>query len=181
MNFIEAGLAYHVSDPTLWRLDRRKGGGRAIMDLGVYPIQACRYATGEEPVAVTAQGFTHDKDRFKDIYETFFWQFEFPSGTVANCTTSYSSYVDRFYASCYKGWYRLHPSFNGGGSGGETSDGPMNLTKVNQQAAHMDDFAQSIIEGSPLRVNASEGLQDLRIIEAIKLAIESGERVGVGA
>ncbi len=181
LNFIEAGLAYHVSDPTLWRLDKQKGGGGAIMDLGVYPIQACRYATGEEPVAVSAQAFTYDKTRFKGIYETFFWQFEFASGTVASCTTSYSSYVDRFYASCYNGWYRLHPSFNGGGSSGETRDGPMNLAKVNQQAAHMDDFSQSIIDGTPLRVHAAEGLQDLRIIEAIKHAIESGGRVGIGA
>lgn len=177
VNFIEAGLAYHLGDPTLWRLDKALGGGGAIMDLGVYPIQACRYVSGEEPSSVTAQAFVHDRSRFKDIYETFFWQFEFPSGLVANCTTSYSSYVDRMYASCYRGWFELQPSFGGRGTSGATSDGPMNFASVNQQASHMDDFASSIRQGTPPTVSAREGLQDLRIIEAIKQAIESGRKV----
>ena len=177
INFMEAGLAYHLSDPTLWRLDKDKGGGGAIMDLGVYPIQACRYVAGEEPASVTAQAFIRDTSRFRGIYESFFWQFEFPSGLIAHCTTSYSSYVDRFYASCYRGWFELRPSFNGGGTSGSTSDGSMNLPQVNQQAAHMDDFASSIMDATPLRISGAEGLQDLRIIEAIKLAIETGKRV----
>ena len=179
INFIEAGLAYHLGDPTLWRLNRDEGGGGAIMDLGVYPIQACRYVSGEEPLAVTAQAFVRDTSRFKGIYESFFWQFEFPSGLLANCTTSYSSYVDRLHISCYRGWMELRPSFGGRGTSGSTSNGPMKLGRVNQQALHMDDFATSIQESTPLRVTAQEGLQDLRLIDAIKQAIESGERVVV--
>ena len=179
LNFIEAGLAYHLNDPTLWRLDAQKGGGGAIMDLGVYPIQACRYISGEEPISVTAQAFVRDRSRFKDIYETFFWQFEFPSGLVAHCTTSYSSYVDRCYVSCYQGYLELRPSFEGSGTQGSTREGALNLPQVNQQAAHMDDFAQSIMHGTSLRVSAREGLQDLRIIEAIKKAVETRERVSI--
>lgn len=179
INFIESSFAYHLSDPGLWRLSKEKGGGGAIMDLGVYPIQACRYITGEEPSAVTAQAFVRDRSRFKDIYESFFWQFEFPSGIIANCSTSYSSYVDRLYVSCYDGWFRLHPSFNGRGTLGESSNGAMNLKKVNQQAVHMDDFAKSILEDSPLRVEATQGLQDLRIIEAIMQSAEQGVRLAI--
>ena len=177
INFIEAGLAYHLNDPTLWRLDAKKGGGGAIMDLGVYPIQACRYISGEEPSAVTAQAYVRDTSRFKDIYESFFWQFEFPSGLIANCTTSYSSYVDRCHVSCYNGWLELRPSFQGSGTSGATRDGALNLPKVNQQAEHMDDFAQSILNNTSPLVDGQQGLQDLRIIEAIKQAIETRDRV----
>ena len=176
INFLETSFAYHVSDPTLWRLDAAKGGGGAIMDLGVYPIQACRYVAGEEPTSVTAQAFVHDTSRFKGIYETFYWQFEYPSGLTAHCATSYSSYVDRFYASCYRGWFELKPSFNGNGTSGATSDGPMNLPKVNQQASHMDDFANSILNNTPVLVDGHEGLRDLRIIDAIKKAVETGAK-----
>jgi len=179
LNFIEAGLAYHLNDPTLWRLDAKKGGGGAIMDLGVYPIQACRYISGEEPVSVTAQAFVRDTSRFKDIYESFFWQFEFPSGLVANCTTSYSSYVDRCHVSCYQGWLELKPSFGGRGTSGTTSTGPMQFEQVNQQAAHMDDFALSIKENTPPLISGQEGLQDLRIIEAIKESVHSGAKVTI--
>ena len=179
LNFIEAGLAYHLGDPTLWRLDKDMGGGGAIMDLGVYPIQACRYVSGEEPAGVTAQAFVRDTSRFKGIYETFFWQFDFPSGLIANCTTSYSSYIDRLYVSCYRGWFELQPGYGGRGTSGRTIDGPLELPRVNQQASHMDDFALSILEGRPLTVSSQEGLQDMRIIEAIKQAIASGERVAI--
>ena len=179
LNFIEAGLGYHLGDPTLWRLDKDMGGGGAIMDLGVYPIQACRYVSGEEPAGVTAQAYVNDTTRFKGIYETFFWQFDFPSGLVANCTTSYSSFVDRLYVSCYRGWFELEPSFGGRGTSGRTRDGAIALPQVNQQASHMDDFGLSIMEGRPVTVPAEEGLQDLRIIEAIKKAIASGERVTI--
>ena len=181
INFIEASFAYHLGDPTLWRLSKEKGGGGAIMDLGVYPIQACRYVTGEEPSAVTAQAFVRDRSRFKDIYESFLWQFEFPSGIIANCTTSYSSFVDRLYVSCYRGWMRLQPSFNGRGTLGETSNGVINLPKVNQQAAHMDDFATSILNDTTPRVDATEGLQDLRLIEAIVRSAEEGVRVKISS
>ena len=146
---------------------------------GVYPIQACRYISGEEPLSVTAQAFVRDTSRFKDIYESFFWQFEFPSGLIANCTTSYSSYVDRCHVSCYRGWLELKPSFGGNGTSGATSDGPMDLEQVNQQAAHMDDFAKSIQEKTAPMITGQEGLQDLRIIEAIKKAIETQERISI--
>jgi predicted dehydrogenase len=70
----------------------------------------------------------------------------------------------------------LKPSFNGGDTRGETSEGPMNLPQINQQAAHMDDVAESIVSGKPLAISGAEGLQDLRVIEAIKRSIETGRR-----
>ena len=177
LNLVEASLGYHLADKTLWRLDKKKGGGGAIMDLGVYAIQGARYVVGEAPVRVMAQGFLMDDRRFKDIYETILWQMEFPSGTLANCSTTYSSYVDRLYASCYRGWFGLNPSFGGRGSSGSTSKGPMNLPQINQQAAQMDDFAECIWENRPSRVSGDEGLADLIIIEAILESCKSGKPV----
>ena len=180
INFIEAGLAFHIGDPSLWRLSKEKGGGGAIMDLGVYLIQACRHMVGVEPVAVTARGFVRDQSRFKDIYETILFQLEFPDGELANCTTSYSSYVDRLHVSCYRGWMGLQPSFSGSGSSAYVKNEALELRRVNQQALHMDDFATSILEGKALKVPASEGLQDLRIVEAIlRSADREGERVQI--
>lgn len=181
INFIEAGLAFHIADPSLWRLSKEKGGGGAIMDLGVYLIQGCRHSVGEEPIAVTAQGFTRDSNRFKDIYETILFQFTFPSGVVANCSTSYSSYVDRMNISCYQGYFGLNPCFSGSGSVAYVNREPLVLPKVNQQALHLDDFANSIMHQQPVRVPGSEGLQDLKIIAAIlRSADAGGKRVEIG-
>lgn len=179
LNFVEASLGYHMPDPNIWRLDKAKGGGGAIMDLGVYCIQAARYAAGEEPVSVMAQGTVRNPAKFKNIYETLSWSLQFPSGVIAHSTTSYSSYVDRLYASAEQGWIRLHPAFNGMGTEGETAEGAMNLPHVNQQAAHMDDFAASVLENRPVKVPGEMGLQDLRIVEAIVRSADTGKKVHI--
>ncbi|MFK7924776.1 MAG: Gfo/Idh/MocA family protein [Bacteroidia bacterium] len=178
VNFVEAGLGYHMPDPHIWRLQKELGGGGAIMDLGVYLIQGCLYAVGEEPIAVTARGFVNDTTRFKDIYETMTWQFEFPSGAISNCTTTYSSYVDRLHVSCYKGWYGLSPSYGGRGTQGYYRNDPMGLEKVNQQALHMDDFANSILHNEAVKVGGELGLRDMILVDAIKRSADSGgERI----
>lgn len=89
VKMIESSLGFTVPAPDSWRLDKKKGGG-AIMDLGVYAIQAVRRAAQEFPFSVTAQAFTFDKVNFKDTHETVFWQFEFPNGIVSHSSTSYS-------------------------------------------------------------------------------------------
>ncbi|MEL6650462.1 MAG: Gfo/Idh/MocA family oxidoreductase, partial [Bacteroidota bacterium] len=178
INMVEASLAYHQPDPTIWRLKKDLGGGGAIMDLGVYLIQGCRYGVGEEPIALSARGYIHDQSRFTDIYETMMFQLEFPSGTIANCTTSYSSYVDQMHVGCYRGYYGLKPSFGGRGTDGYIRDEAMNLTDVNQQAEHMDDFALSIRESKAVGVPAEEGLKDMLIVDAIKRsAKQQGKRI----
>ena len=48
------------------------------MDVGIYAIQAGRYVTGEEPVAVTAQEYTTRPGLFDEVDETVFFQLEFP-------------------------------------------------------------------------------------------------------
>lgn len=177
VRFMEGGLAFRVRNTSLWRLDAKLGGGGAIMDLGVYPLQAARYISGEEPISVSAQGYNSAPEIYKGIYESINFQLEFPSGALANISTSYGYYLDRFRAASEKGWFELAPSFNGTGSSGNTSEGPMVFEKVVQQARQMDDFAQCILDDKPSRVNGEEGLRDMIIVDKIKEAVESGGKI----
>lgn len=176
IDMVQGSLAFRVRDPSLWRLDKALGGGGAIMDLGVYPIQAIRYATGKEPLSVTAQGYNTEPEIFRDIYETMSWQMEFPNGVIAQGLCSYGFYVDRLYITAPRGWMELQPSYNGMGTTGKTHKGPMNLPQVVQQALQMDDFVQRIWSGEPSPVSGEEGLKDMRIVEAIKRAVETGRK-----
>ena len=177
---IESGLGFTVPGPNSWRLDKKIGGGGAIMDLGIYAIQGARRTLGKDPISVTAQAFTFDTEHFKDIYETVFWQFEFPGGTVAHCSTTYSSYVDRLYATCERGWAKLEPSFNATGAQGITSRGPMDIVGPRyQQTAQMDAFVQSIRENTPPEASGEEGWKDMKLIGAILQAAETGRKVGI--
>lgn len=175
---IESGLGFTLPAPGSWRLDKKIGGGGAIMDLGVYAIQGARRILNEDPISVTAQAFTFDKVHFKDIHETVFWQFEFAGGAVAHCSTTYSSYVDRLYATGERGWFKLEPSFNATGAQGLTSRGPMEVpSPPYQQIAQIDAFAQCVSTGSKPEASGEEGWKDMKIIEAILRAAETGRKI----
>lgn len=178
---IESSLGFTRPGPTSWRLDKKIGGGGAIMDLGVYAIQGSRRTVGEDPIAVTAQAFTFDKEHFKDIHETVLWQFEFPSGAVANSSTSYSAYVDRLYVTCERGWFEISPAYNAAGTKGRTIKGDMNFTgKKYQQIDQLDDFALAVLNDKQPLASGEEGLKDIRLIEAILRSAETGKRIKLG-
>lgn len=181
VNLVEASLGFSMADPRSWRLDKDMGGGGAIVDLGLYAIQGARRVFGTDPVSVTAQGYVFQPDIFKGIYETVTWQMRFADGGLSNHSTSYSTYVDRLYASAQRGWWRLQPAFNATGAQGITSEGPMTVTAPSyQQIAQMDDFALAIKENKATLAPGEEGLKDLKILEAIFKAAESGRSVEVG-
>lgn len=180
VKLFEGGFGFRAADPTQWRLRKTLAGGGAIMDVGVYVIQAARYCTGEEPVSVTAQEIKTDKVKFAEVDETVLWQMKFPSGVLASCTTSYNCNTDFLQVACENGKYRVSPSFGYQGMKGEVNGKPMEFAAVNQQAAHMDGIARHILTGEPsLNVGGDEGRRDMKVIEAIYRAIASGREEAV--
>lgn len=176
INLIEA--EHGLKEVSGWRIDKALAGGGPLMDVGIYCVQAVRYATGMEPVAVTAQeGFKHDHEKFATVEESITWQMEMPEGTIAKCASSYSEKQTRLRVEAEKGWFELNPAYPYTGMKGKTSDGEMNFPQVNQQALQMDDFALCIKEGRQTSVSGEEGRQDVKILQAIYKAMETGERV----
>jgi len=179
MKYIHNAFGFRIGDPTQWRLKKALAGGGALMDVGIYALQAARYVTGEEPVEVTAQEYKTDPVKFAEVDETLTWQLTFPSGCVANCSTSYAARAERLYAAAENGWLELRPAYGYGGIQGQTSEGPMDFPHVNQQAHHMDAIAESIINGHDLLIDGYEGMRDMRVIEAIYESIETGAPVSL--
>ena len=183
IKLVEASFAFKIGDPDQWRLDRELSGGGALMDVGIYAVQAARYTTGEEPVAVTAQAFKTDPEKFDEVEETLLWQLEFPSGAAATSSTSYAVGVNRLFATAPEGRFEIEPAYGYGGIEGTENGEPMGLdSNVNQQARQMDGFAECVLEDKdPAIYNFSgeEGLKDVKIMEAIYQAAESGERVEI--
>jgi len=176
VKIVESSFGFKIGDPTQWRLKKSLAGGGAMMDVGIYAIQAARYCTGEEPISVTAQEFKTDPVKFKDVEETIFWQMEFPSGAVSSSITSYASNTERLFISAENGWLELRPAYGYGPLKGRTSKGELDLPIVNHQAMQLEDFAACILENRESSVNGEEGLRDMKIIEAIYRAIASGKK-----
>jgi predicted dehydrogenase len=179
VKIVETSMGFKIGDPNQWRLKKTLAGGGAMMDVGIYAIQGARYATGEEPISVTAQEFKTDPVKFKEVDETILWQMEFPSGIVSNSMTSYATGIERLFISAENGWLELRPAFGYGPLAGKTSRGELNFPQVNHQALQMDDFAKCVAENRESSVGGEEGLKDAKVIEAIYKAIKTKGKVMV--
>jgi predicted dehydrogenase len=178
INTIEA--AHSLSNPTGWRLEKKLAGGGPLMDVGIYCVQAARNITGMEPLAVEAyEGRKKDQEKFKTIEESLTWRMEFPNDIIADCSSSYSKAENYLKVEAEHGWFELSPAFSYDGIKGETSDGKMELPRVNQQANQIDDFALAILNNRPTPVPGEMGRQDVKILQAIYRSMETGERVEI--
>lgn len=177
-----AGKPFDINDPSEWRLNKHWAGGGALMNLGIYCVQASRYILGENPVSVTAQyGTVHDAERFAQVEEAVVWQALFPGGAMANCNTSNGYNIDGLRAVADDGFFELAPAISYGPFIGKSSKGAMHFPDINQQAAQLDGIGQRILENKPLpdHISGKEGLTDMCIIEAIYKAANSGSKADV--
>lgn len=179
---LNAAFAFEAPKKNWWRLDKKYAGGGPLMDLGVYCLQGVIYTTGMLPIAVTAQSPpVSNKEVFIDVEETLTWQMEMPNGAIAECRTSYSGeYQNVLRAEAENGWFELNPAFSYGGIKGITSDGKtLKFPKLSQQAKQMDGIAVSIKNNQESIVPGEMGRRDMKIIEAIYKAMNTGERVPI--
>ena len=173
-----AGYSGQGRSPDNWRMQKHMGGG-ALYDMGVYAINGARFLTGREPVAVIG---SHPPQRFPDKFtevdETTLFTMDFGDGLVADCGTSVVKGFNHFKADCEDGWYQLKPMQSYNGVTGTTSDGKT-LPPIDgmQQTLQMDNDALAIIAGRQPMVTGSEGLADIRIVNAIFKAARTGETV----
>ena len=164
-----------------WRMNPAMGGG-ALYDMGVYSINALRYASGEEPVRVKrARQWADRPELYVEVDENTEFELEFPSGAVGYGKASRSDGENVLRVEAERGWYQLEPMQAYDGVKGTTSDGrALDREVADQQAQQMDDDALAILEGRPLLVPGEEGLRDIRIVMAIIQAAKTGQSVALG-
>lgn len=179
--FFQGLSGFTIGDPNQWRLNKQLAGGGAMMDIGIYSVNGARYMVGEEPIWVTAQETKTDPVKFKEgVDETIQFQFGFPSGAVASCLSTYSmSNLDRFFLNGTEGFAELQPATGYGPIKGRTHKGELTQPHQTHQTVQMDEMAGIILEGKKpiVPVDGEEGLKDLKIIDAIYLALETGKKV----
>jgi glucose-fructose oxidoreductase len=160
-----------------WRMQKAMGGG-AMYDMGVYPLNGCRFMTGQEPIAVTAR---HEKSHpkiFTEVDETTYFTLEFPEGLIAECATSVVKSFSQLQMDCSNGWYALRPMSNYTGVTGYTSDEQLfPAIKQIQQAIQMDDDALAINGQGKLLVPGEEGMRDIHVVEAVFESAAKKQRI----
>jgi predicted dehydrogenase len=180
VRLMETSLGYRVDNANEWRLHKALSGGGPLMNLGIYCLQAGRYITGEEPVAVTAQfNPVIDKILFAEVEASIAWQLEFPSGAVCNSTSTYTANIDRLYAAADNGFFELSPAISYGPFKGRTRNGELHFPDINQQTAQLDGIAKYILDHQPLpsHISGEEGWKDMKVIDAIYASAGTGRKI----
>jgi glucose-fructose oxidoreductase len=182
LKVVLADAGFSIGDPDQWRLKRAMGGGGSLMDIGIYALNAARYITGEEPVAVNAMEYSTPGDpRFKEVEENIVFELRFPGGVLANCTSSYGAPFNRFRAVSSKGWVELEPasSYSGlrmrAGSGNRIEERIHRV--VDHFAAEMDHLSECVMNDTEPLTPGEEGLKDLTVMMAIYEAAKTGRTI----
>ncbi|ADB38572.1 Gfo/Idh/MocA family protein [Spirosoma linguale] len=182
IQMVNCSAAYYDARTDHWKQKKEMGGG-VMYDMGVYVLQGARLATGEEPIAVTAQQYTSRPDVYKNgLDETSMAQLIFPSGARAVVQSSYGMNMNFMDVIGSKGTLRVEPysgynNVKGVWSNGGKIDHPYEVTW--QQAKQMDDDAEAIMNKKPMMVPGEEGLRDIKIVEAIYQAAKTGKQVKI--
>ncbi len=179
---IDAGFGFKIGDPTQWRLKRALAGGGALMDVGVYALQAARYLSGEEPAVISAIETKTDEEKFAEVDETIQWQMKFPSGKTANLYTTYNlNGYNQFSVFAEKGQFGLKSAFGYAGQHGWTSRDEVKLDfpATDHFQRQMELFSKAVLGGEEWAVDGTEGLRDILAVEAIYKSIAEGEPISV--
>ena len=175
---MESGFAFTLGDPNQWRVKKALSGGGPLVDVGVYCIQAFCYSSGMEPVAVTAwEGAKTNPVKFSEVEESLSWQFQMPGNIIAEGKASYVENYCYLDVQAENGKFGLNPAFYYGGQAGYSPEGRLSFPQVNQQAGQIDDFVLAILNNRPTPVPGTMGRRDVRYIQAIYEAADTGRKV----
>jgi predicted dehydrogenase len=185
IRYVRSEHGFVQRDPSVWRLKRALSGGGSLMDMGIYSLQAARYMTGEEPIAVTARESTDRSDpRFTEVEDMIDWTLEFPSGAIAGCQSMYSANQNHILLMGNTGRVELEPAtrYDGnhlwtGKDGREREVTPPPGPGKTQFAGQLDHLAQCIRTGREPIVSGAEGLRDMKIIAAIYRSAREGRTI----
>ncbi len=185
IRYVRSEHGFVQRDPAKWRLKRALSGGGSLMDMGIYSLQAARYMTGEEPIAVTARESTDRRDpRFTEVEDMIDWTLEFPSGAIAGCQSMYSANQNHILLMGDAGRIELEPAtrYEGnqmwvGKDGRERAITPPPGPGKTQFAGQLDHLAECVRTGREPIVSGEEGLRDMRIVEAIYRSAREGRTI----
>ena len=179
---ITSSFTTRIEDGEDPRLQRRLGGG-SVYDLGVSCIHAARALFGSEPAQVMAMTGRTSRRFGGDVDEGTVALIRFPDERLAELHTSFGeepTAVLRILGE--EGWIRLHDAY--------LHDVPVTLEMerrgqretlafepTDQFAAELSYFSTCLLQDRPPEPSGIEGLQDVRLVEAIYRSARDGRPV----
>jgi predicted dehydrogenase len=154
-----------------------------VMDMGPYPVNAARYVFEDEPEeVVSAVGAKHPESGFEqNFFDTVFVTLRFPRNRLAQFNLSYfGNPTNSFIAVGAKGSILLNPAFTFGSPLKQTvtigeEKKEESFKNADQFGGEMKYFSDCILNHQDPEPNGEEGFADVRVLEGILKALESGK------
>jgi glucose-fructose oxidoreductase len=165
---------------------KRTYGGGTLYDIGVYCINAARNLFRAEPTQVSATSINSGLATLAEIDETTAATLRFGDNQVATFVTSFNaSDVAAYRIVGTKGHLHADPAYEyaEGLAYTATIDGRTTkkvLGKRDQFAPELLSFSDCILNDTQPEASGEEGLQDVRIVQALYRSARTGRPVRIG-
>jgi predicted dehydrogenase len=164
---------------------RKAMGGGTLYDIGVYCINAARYLFRAEPIEVVALSVTSGAAKLKEVDETTGALLRFDDGRVAAFVTSFNAAdVASYRIVGTKGQVHVSPAYEYAEGlaceitiGGKTTR--KQIGKRDQFAPELLYFSDCVRRNREPEPSGEEGLQDVRIVQALYESAEIGRPVAL--
>lgn len=177
IKLIESINGQNQGDPEQWRLRKALAGGGSLPDVGIYCLNAARAVTGEEPIEVEARIHSTKGDpRFREVEESVAWTMRFPSGALANLSTSYGIHrASRLAVHLDGGNLLLDNAYPYKGQrltlrraiDSRETETLIEVSAKDHFALELDHMAECVLDDKQPKTPGEEGLRDMRLMEAI--------------
>ncbi|MGI4983157.1 MAG: Gfo/Idh/MocA family protein [Janthinobacterium lividum] len=152
-----------------------------LFDMGPYPVNAARYVFGAEPTeVVSAVGVRHPDAGLGDFDDTIAVTLRFPENRLAQFVVSYyGNTLDSYFVVGNKGSIHMQPGYMYGKPLEQvTTIGQDESSKSFKNTDHFGGelkyFSDCILNDTTPEADGEEGYADVRVLEGIKKALESG-------
>ncbi len=166
------------------RLQKAHGGG-SLYDIGVYCINAARYLFRAEPKEVVAMAVNSGLARLAEVDESTAGILRFDGERVASFVTSFNAAdVATYQIVGTKGHLRLDPAYEYAEPlawtmtiGGKAKR--VRSATRDQFAPELLHFSDCILKNRQPEPSGEEGMQDVRIVQALYQSAETGKAVPI--
>src|SRR6185436_7405456 len=166
---------------------RDDAGGGALLDLGVYPVNAARYLFDQEPTEVCAYAELGGDERFDNADHTVMAVMKFPGGRMASFGVSQAAAgVSTYQLVGSKGDLRVEGAYDYVGERRHLLTVDEKTKKKtfkarDQFAPQLVYFARCIREGIEPEPSGYEGMSDVRVLAALMESAKTGVSVALEA
>ena len=164
---------------------KRQFGGGTLYDIGIYCINAARYLFRSEPIEVSAMSVNGGAAKLREVDESTAAVLRFDGDHVAAFVTSFNAAdVGSYRVVGTKGHLHVDPAYEyAEGLSYELTVGEKTtrkrIGKRDQFAAELVYFSDCIQKDRDPEPSGEEGLQDVRIIEALYRSARTGRAVAI--